>query len=174
MGRCCAVMLFPSDVFRSASRCRGWLWTGGRWPSVSLPQPWAGGPPLDLARLWARSYGSEPLEKPDGRDEPESRKSTKIYLSASLSQTTEARKKKEEMKKLKLEPIPITDQPSEHVYLFNSLSLLSVFLSLSLSLLCEWIGSQTGLQPGSFCLSYGFWLQLLFSFFGKKRKKKQT
>lgn len=44
-------------------------------------------------------------------------------------------------------------------------------MSLYLSLLCGWIGSQTGLQPGSFCLSFGLWLQILFSFFGKKKIK---
>lgn len=157
----CNVVL--SDVFRSISRCQGWLWTADRWPSVS-PQPWVGGLPLDPVRLWAHSYGSKPLKSLTVWGQSHGK--YKMHLCASLSQTTEAKKKE------KLEPIPITDQPSEHVYLFNPLSLLYVSLSISLSLLFEWIGSQTGLQPGSFCLSLGFWLQLSFSFFWEKKKSK--
>lgn len=89
----------------------------------------------------------------------------KIYLCASLSPTTEPPPKK----KQKLEPIPITDQPSEHVYLFNSSSLLSV----SLSLYCV---SELGVkQDYSLAVSacrmvfdYNFY----FPFLGKKKKNK--
>lgn len=71
-------------------------------------------------------------------------------------------------KKQKLEPIPITDQPSEHVYLFNSSSLLSV----SLSLYCV---SELGVkQDYSLAVSacrmvfdYNFY----FPFLGKKENK---
>lgn len=73
-------------------------------------------------------------------------------------------------KKNKLEPIPITDQPSEHVYLFNSSSLLSV----SLSLYCV---SELGVkQDYSLAVSacrmvfdYNFY----FPFLGKKNKHKE-
>lgn len=55
----------------------------------------------------------------------------------------------------KLVPIIITDQPSKHENCIFPFLLLP--FCLSFSLLCEWIGSYTWLQLGSFCLSYGFW-----------------
>lgn len=75
---CCNVA--PFVIFRSISRCQGWLWTVDRWPSVSLPQPWVDGLPLDPARLWARSYGNEYLSGLTGRDESELRKVQSISL----------------------------------------------------------------------------------------------
>lgn len=134
----------------------------GRWPSVSLPQPWAGGLRLVPARLWARSYGSESLRSPTV--ESELRKVQNISLCFSVSNYRAPPQKKQ-----KLEPIPITDQPSEHVYLFNSSSLLSV----SLSLYCV---SELGVkQDYSLAVSacrmvfdYNFY----FPFLGKKKKNK--
>lgn len=150
---CCNVV--PSDIFRSISRCQGWLWTADRWPSVS-PQPWVDGLPLDPARLWARSYGSKALKSL--RVGSHSYGKYKIYLCASLSQ--------------KLEPIPITDQPSELVYLFNSLSLLYVSLSISLYCVSEMGVKQDYSLAVSAChlvFDYNFY----FPFLGRKKKKNQ-
>lgn len=148
----------PSDIFRSISRCQAWLWTADRWPSVS-PQPWVDGLPLDPARLWARSSGSKPLKS-------QSYGKYKTYLCASVS-THRGNKETKNWS-----PFPSRTSLQNMCISFNSLSLL--YVSLSLSLLFEWIGSQTGLQPGSFCLSFGFWLQLLFSFFFLEKKRKKN
>lgn len=47
------------------------------------------------------------------------------------------------------------------------------FICLSFSLLCEWIGSHPGLEPGTFCLSYGSFFDhdFYFPFLEKKQKK---
>lgn len=80
---CSGVDIDLSNVPRWTSRCQGWLWMVqvARWPSVSLHQLWADGPPQDPARLSARSYGSEPSsELMVGRSKSRGGRKCKIYL----------------------------------------------------------------------------------------------
>lgn len=74
----------------------------------------------------------------------------------------------------KLVPISITDQPSEHETCISFFFFPIPFICLSFSLLCEWIGSHPGLQPGTFCLSYGSFFDHDFYFPFLEKKKKEN
>lgn len=138
-----------TDLFnflRWINRCQGWLWTAqvARWPSANLRQLWVDGPPLDRARLWAHSYGNEPSSGlMDRQSQSRGCRKCKDISCASL--------------RLAMNWCPFPSRTSLQNMKIVSPFFPSPFLCLSFSLLCEWIGSHTGLQPGSFCLSYGFW-----------------
>lgn len=99
-----------------------------RWPSVSLRQPWVDGLPLDLARLWAHSYGNEPSSGlMVGQSKSQGCRKGKIYLALLCSS-------------------PWTDAHLHHGPAFRTWKLYLFFpssLSLSLFLSIVWVNWES-------------------------------